>query len=100
MFDLRDYVELWNLYGDLIISTGFGPDQSKDEQGRIDFIWLGPKQGISSRQCLHKTDAKPEIIENPRWMLEGHAVLPNVFEDGVYSSDHRAVVGGLQLYIQ
>lgn len=98
MCDVRDYVEPRKRYGDLITFTGFGPDQSKDEQGRIDFVWVGPKQEVSSRQCLHKTDAKPEIVEDPRWMVEGYAVLPNVFEDGVYSSDHRAVIGDVTLY--
>ena len=98
MCDLRDYVEPRNRYGDLITFTGFEPDQSKDEQGRIDFIWLGPKQEVSSRQCLHGTTAKPKVIEDPRWRVEGYAVLPNVFEDGVYSSDHRAVVGDVTLH--
>lgn len=89
MCDVRDYVEPRNRYGDLITFTGFGPDQSKDEQGRIDFIWLGPKNKVSSR---HKT------VQDPRWTVGGYAVLSNVFEDGVYSSDHRAVVGDVTLY--
>ena len=100
MCDLRDYVDPPNRYGDLITFTGFAPDQSKDEQGRIDFIWLGPKQEVSGRHCLHdETDAKSNVIPgDPRWRVEGYAVLPNVFEDGVYSSDHRCVVGDVSLY--
>ena len=101
MCDVRDNVEPRNRYGDLITFTGFGPDQSKDEQGRIDFIWLGPKERVASRQylhSLHESNAKPKFVEHPRWRVEGYAVLPNVFEDGVYSSDHRAVVGDVILY--
>jgi endonuclease/exonuclease/phosphatase family metal-dependent hydrolase len=39
----------------------------------IDFVFLGPRGGT-------------------RWAVEGYSVLPNKFEDGVYNSDHRAVV--------
>ncbi|ERF75660.1 hypothetical protein EPUS_08813 [Endocarpon pusillum Z07020] len=31
------------------------------------------------------------------WHITGYAVLPNRFDDGVYMSDHRAVVGDLLL---
>ena len=31
--------------------------------------------------------------QDPGWDVQGYAVLPNVFEAGIYSSDHRAVVG-------
>jgi hypothetical protein len=29
--------------------------------------------------------------------VEGYAVLPNRFDDGIYISDHRAVVGDVVL---
>lgn len=38
-----------------------------------------------------------EEEEEMPWQIEGYAVLPNRFEDGVYVSDHRAVVGDLVL---
>ena len=39
----------------------------------IDFVFVGPRG---------KAD----------WKVEGYSVLPNKFDDGVYNSDHRAVV--------
>jgi endonuclease/exonuclease/phosphatase family metal-dependent hydrolase len=80
--DLQEEVAPTARYGDVITFAGFRPDQDKDEQGRIDFVWLGPAD---------KPDA--ESI----WKPEGYAVLPNLFEAGVYLSDHRAVVGDVTL---
>lgn len=57
------------LYGDTNTFTDFD-DQTKT---LIDFVFVGPRG---------KSD----------WALEGYSVLPNKFEDGVYGSDHRAVV--------
>lgn len=57
------------LYGDTNTFTDFD-DQTKT---LIDFVFVGPRG---------KSD----------WVLEGYSVLPNKFEDGVYGSDHRAVV--------
>jgi hypothetical protein len=31
------------------------------------------------------------------WNVKGVSVLPNKFEDGVYNSDHKAVVGDVVL---
>ncbi|KAF2853976.1 endonuclease/exonuclease/phosphatase family protein-like protein [Plenodomus tracheiphilus IPT5] len=58
-------------YGDEHTFTDF----SDDEKGftLIDFIWVGPRGGGD-------------------WEVEGYSVLPNKFEDGVFGSDHRAVV--------
>jgi len=80
--DLHEEVAPTARYGDIITFTGFGPDQDKDEQGRIDFVWLGPAD-------------KPDT--ESIWKPEGYAVLPNLFEAGVYLSDHRAVVGDVTL---
>ncbi|KAK1830630.1 putative endonuclease exonuclease phosphatase [Podospora conica] len=80
--DLHDEVAPTARYGDIITFTGFGPDQDKDEQGRIDFVWLGPA-----------TNGDEKSI----WKPEGYAVLPNLFEAGTYLSDHRAVVGDVML---
>lgn len=81
MRELHDEIKEEDRYGDIITFTGFRPDQDKDEQGRIDFIWLGPVE----------QEAK-DI-----WRFDGYAVLPNVFEAGVYLSDHRAVVGDVKI---
>ncbi|KAF2671078.1 hypothetical protein BT63DRAFT_423332 [Microthyrium microscopicum] len=53
-------------YGDNNTFTGFGFDEPK----KIDWIFLSYQS----------------------WEVDTYAVLPNVFEDGVYLSDHRAIV--------
>lgn len=53
-------------YGNEITCTGF----QQEEMTIIDYVFVSKKG----------------------WALEGFSVLPNQFEDGVYSSDHRAVV--------
>ncbi|KAK3313614.1 endonuclease/exonuclease/phosphatase [Apodospora peruviana] len=73
--DVHDEVEEVDRYGDIVTFSGFTPTQ--DPQGRIDFVWVGPTV---------------EDKESPLWKVEGYAVVPNVFEAGVYLSDHRAVV--------
>ncbi|EOO00312.1 putative endonuclease exonuclease phosphatase family protein [Phaeoacremonium minimum UCRPA7] len=87
MVDIHDEVEEENRYGDIITFTGFEPDKDKDEQGRIDFLFLGPCDGSSQHS---------ELGTFP-WEVEGYAVLPNLFEANVYLSDHRAVVGDFKL---
>jgi endonuclease/exonuclease/phosphatase family metal-dependent hydrolase len=57
------------LYGDQYTYTGFD-DKTKT---LIDFVFVGPR-GTGD------------------WAVEGYSVLPNKFEDGIYASDHRAVV--------
>lgn len=66
---LRDAKEMaaWR-YGDQYTYTGFA-----DEKDIIDFIFVGPWNGSD-------------------WKAEGYSVLPNKFDDGVFNSDHRAVV--------
>lgn len=66
---MRDAKELagWK-YGNQYTFTGFG-----DEKELIDFVFLGPKGGSG-------------------WEVQGYSVLANRFDDGVYNSDHRAVV--------
>ncbi|KAK3323727.1 endonuclease/exonuclease/phosphatase family protein [Cercophora scortea] len=76
MRDLRDQVDAKSWYGNVNTFTGFV--NAKEDQKRIDYIWLGPK-------------------EEKRWTVAGYAVLPNVFDGGVYLSDHRAVVGDVVL---
>ncbi|OGE55314.1 hypothetical protein PENARI_c004G10279 [Penicillium arizonense] len=59
-------------FGDYITWTGFGYED--EPRSRIDYV-LVPKEG--PRQRLK---------------VAGYAVLPNQFDNGVLSSDHRAVV--------
>lgn len=74
--DLRDLVAPEEWYGQCLTYTGFG--HGEEPEKRIDFLFVGPKayQGLN---------------------VESYAVLENRFEDGVYISDHRAVVGDIAL---
>ena len=76
MFDLRSHVPEEERYGHNLTFSGF---QNKPDH-RIDFLFL--------EKC---TDSKDP------WRVNGYAVLENRFEDNVYNSDHRAVVGDVQL---
>jgi len=77
--DLRDLVPESERYGHENTFTGF---KRKDYTGltRIDFLFLG-------------SSGKLEEV----WDLKGYAVLESRFEDGVWNSDHRAVVGDVVL---
>ncbi|KAK3071560.1 hypothetical protein LTR53_008399 [Teratosphaeriaceae sp. CCFEE 6253] len=88
MVDTYQAVPKERRYGNEVTFTGFRPDTDEDvdEIGRIDFVWFGPKSAVSSG-LLNVTRA-----DLPRWSVEGYSVLPNVFDDGVFCSDHRAVV--------
>lgn len=93
VYDLRDFVAEMRRYGEEITFTGFEKEKWSDEQGRIDFIWLGPGDAV----CKHSHGGKEEIEKSCRWIVDGYAVLPNVFDGGVYLSDHRCVVGDVRL---
>lgn len=68
-------------YGNVITWTGFGFED--EPASRIDYVLVGPGDGQRS-----KTRA---------WKIEGYAVLANKFDDGVFCSDHRAVVADVAL---
>ena len=77
-------------YGDLNTFTGF--DAKSTRPKRIDFIFI------------NKDDASPaggreaqDDVADKWWIVDGYAVLPNRFEDEVYNSDHRVVVGDLSI---
>ncbi|OKL57644.1 hypothetical protein UA08_06985 [Talaromyces atroroseus] len=69
-------------YGNEITWTGFG--YAEEPLKRIDYVLLGP------------ADKKPSTPQQGApglpWASVGYAVLPNRFDDGVWNSDHRAVV--------
>ncbi|KAL2358367.1 endonuclease/exonuclease/phosphatase [Cryomyces antarcticus] len=82
--DMRDLTTAEQRYGDQNTYTGFGCEGER--RTRIDFLFLDrEKQG------------QDEGMNPPRWCVKGYAVLENQFEDGVFCSDHRAVIGDVEL---
>lgn len=80
MFDLRSLIPTEQRYGHTLTFSGF---EGKPDH-RIDFIFLN-----------HGSKTYPE---KSGWVVKQYAVLENRFEDGVYSSDHRAVAGDVELH--
>ena len=80
MYDLRSSVPEDQRYGHTLTFSGF---KGKPNH-RIDFLFLNHANKATS--------------EKPRWVAKQYAVLENRFEDGIYNSDHRAVVGDVELY--
>lgn len=79
MYDLRSSVPEDQRYGHTLTFSGF---QGKP-LNRIDFLFLNHGCQTSSGKT--------------GWTVNQYAVLENRFEDGVYNSDHRAVVGDVEL---
>ncbi|GJJ75030.1 hypothetical protein EMPS_07388 [Entomortierella parvispora] len=73
LLDMMSTVGKSERYGHENTFTGF--ENRPVDQKRIDFLFL-------SKQC---------------WHVQGYGVLETKFEDGVYSSDHRPVVGDVAL---
>ncbi|KAK3831041.1 MAG: endonuclease/exonuclease/phosphatase [Linnemannia gamsii] len=73
--DLRNAVGKADRYGHDNTFTGF--ERRPIDQKRIDFLFLSHQE----RQ----------------WKIHGYGVLETCFEDGVFSSDHRPVVGDVSL---
>ncbi|KAF9108962.1 hypothetical protein BGX29_000050 [Mortierella sp. GBA35] len=73
MFDLRNAVGRSLRYGHDHTFTGF--EGREVDQKRIDFLFLNKHA----------------------WTIHGYGVLETRFEDGVFSSDHRPVVGDVAL---
>ena len=86
MCDLRTLASDDQRYGNLHTFTGFEGDRA--QFSRIDFLFINsaPKDNHNIPKSLHT-----KAIHS--WLVEGYAVLENRFEDGVYNSDHRAVIG-------
>ena len=78
--DSYDKVPLIDHYGNNDTFTGFGYDG--ELPSRIDFIFTRYEEGNAS---------------NTPWVVQNYAVLQSRFDDGVYNSDHRAVVADLML---
>ncbi len=89
--DLRDFVAETDCYGHYNTFTGFGQD--KGSQKRIDFVFLGPRQAIEGPFTGNERFRRTPVL----WNVEGYSVLESRFDDGIYNSDHRAVVGDVNL---
>ena len=87
MADLQKMVSENDRYGDFNTFTGFNSKDCK----RIDFIFVNKDDPASVKSASQKDS--PERW----WLVDGYAVLPNKFEDGVYNSDHQVVVGDLSV---
>lgn len=79
MTDLRTLVPEEERYGHEHTFSGF--DDWNKPMTRLDFVFLNSKMELPLS----------------RWVVKSYAVLENRFEDRVYSSDHRAVVGDVIL---
>lgn len=77
LVDSQSLTKASERYGNEITWTGFG--YADQPLKRIDYVLLGP------------VDKKVSSSTLP-WGSLGYAVLPNQFDDGVWNSDHRAVV--------
>ena len=87
MADLQILVPEEKRYGDCNTFTGFDSKNLK----RIDFIFVN-----KDNPNLPSRDSKRDGPERS-WLVDGYAVLPNRFEDGVYNSDHQVVVGDVSI---
>ncbi|KAI9702536.1 MAG: hypothetical protein M1836_001016 [Candelina mexicana] len=90
--DVLDFAAAMDRYGHYDTFTGFGYET--EPKKRIDFIFLGPRQaveGVESGKDLSRRE--PALL----WKVEGYSVLESKFDDGIYNSDHRAVVGDVIL---
>lgn len=90
MCDLQLLVPEDQRYGNLHTFTGF--DGNPALLSRIDFLFINYTH--SSDHNIHNP-SKIEPVD--QWTVEGYAILENSFENGVYNSDHRAVIGDVML---
>lgn len=86
--DLRDLTSPENRYGHDKTFSGFG--YGDESPTRIDFLFFGRRDMPPSPEGSQTMGVGP-------WIAQGYAVLENKFDDGVYNSDHRAVVGDVLL---
>ena len=87
MVDVQTMVPLKNRYGHVDTFTGFGHEDSPPT--RIDFIFIKDENRPADNTLKDTVDTQ--------WVVRNYAVLENRFDDGVYCSDHRAVVADLLL---
>lgn len=85
--DLFPLVPDHRKYGEQNTFTGFGFEMEPPK--RIDFLFVN---------YLTPPNASKANSNATPWGIAGYGTLANRFEDEVYSSDHRAVVGDLLLH--
>ena len=90
MVDVHVMVPESQRYGHSNTFTGFDPRTERPT--RIDFIFVNRDTWDSEGSGELKDNAAGKT-----WLIEGYSVLPNRFEDGIYNSDHRAVVGDIAI---
>lgn len=90
MGDLQSLIAEDQRYGDVNTFSGF--DLQSTSRKRIDFLFIN-KGSLNSQNVDGIID---KFAEN-WWHLDGYTVLPNRFEDGVFNSDHQAVIGDVSL---
>lgn len=103
--DLRELVQERERYGHENTYTGFGFEDEK-RPTRIDFLFLsrgrigqtaeGERTGQEERRGGGARRCEEGDGDGP-CRVDGYGVLENRFEDGVFLSDHRAVVGDVTL---
>lgn len=79
-------------YGNEFTFTGFEPEKNPNGRGRIDFIWAGPNEKSGSFTNAFSKSLRLQSTLASVWKALGYSVLPNMFDDEIYLSDHRAVV--------
>ncbi|KAI9809546.1 MAG: hypothetical protein M1827_006781 [Pycnora praestabilis] len=95
--DLRDFIPPKDRYGHENTFTGFGYEMEPAK--RIDFLFLGPRHSVAGSKKEGEKDDRGlgNRDDGTVWKTQGYAVLESRFDDGVYNSDHRAVVGDVLL---
>ncbi|MCJ1258746.1 hypothetical protein MMC24_006579 [Lignoscripta atroalba] len=92
MSDVRELVPREERYGHEDTFTGFRHKESGSS--RLDFLFLA---GSGDEEDEDEGDGRRRRRKKGPWEVRGYGVLENRFDDGVYCSDHRAVVGDLVL---
>ena len=90
MCDLQLLVPEDQRYGNLHTFTGFEGDRAS--LSRIDFLFIN--YALTSN---HETYDPSQSNTVDQWLVDGYAILENRFEDEVYHSDHRVVIGDVTL---
>ncbi len=93
LIDLRDSIPPNDRYGHHETFTGFGYENEQPK--RIDFVFIGRVESTASSSS--SSSSVVGQIPEATFKARSYSVLENKFDDGVYISDHRAVVGDLLL---
>jgi len=90
MADLQLMVPESQRYGDHNTFSGFDPETNSRK--RIDFIFVNKDRINGTGADISEDDSTEKW-----WLVDGYAVLPNRFEDGLYNSDHQVVCGDISV---